>query len=45
MDNYLIGNETSLFSITNLRVRIWPILAAIGLGLLCIIPGGSQTFT
>jgi membrane protease YdiL (CAAX protease family) len=44
MENYLIGSETSLFSVTNLRVRIWPILAAIGLGLLCIIPGGFANF-
>ena len=43
-DNYLIGSATSLFAISGLRVRVWPILATIGLGLLTIIPSGYVYF-
>jgi len=39
-DAYLIGSATSAFSISGLRLRPWPILATIGLGLLVILPGG-----
>jgi membrane protease YdiL (CAAX protease family) len=38
-ENYLIGSPTSTFSISQLRVRIGPILAIIGLGFLVLIPG------
>jgi len=38
MDNYLIGSATSMFSISQLRVRVWPILATFGLGVLVILP-------
>jgi uncharacterized protein len=40
MDNYLIGSATSVFSISRLRVRVWPILTTIGLGLLVLFPAG-----
>jgi membrane protease YdiL (CAAX protease family) len=39
-DAYFIGSETSLFSISSLYLRLWPILATIGLGLLVILPSG-----
>jgi len=39
-DTYLIGSPTSAFSISNLRIRVWPILATIGLGFLVLIPSG-----
>ena|SRR5579863_4120897 len=39
-DNYLVGSATSAFSISNLYVRVWPILATIGLGFLVLIPSG-----
>jgi hypothetical protein len=39
-DTYFIGNPTSAFSIWNLRMRVWPILATIGLGFLVLIPSG-----
>jgi len=41
VDDYLIGSPTSVFSISQLRVRVWPILATIGLGLLVILPAGA----
>jgi membrane protease YdiL (CAAX protease family) len=37
---YFIGSATSVFAISALRVRLWPVLATIGLGLLVILPGG-----
>ena len=39
-DGYLVGSETSLMSISRLRVRFWPILATIGLALLVLLPTG-----
>jgi uncharacterized protein len=41
---YRIGTGTSLFSISGLRLRVWPILATIGLGLLVVVPGGYVVF-
>ena len=38
-DKYLIGSAASVFSISQLRVRVWPILATIGLGALVLLPG------
>jgi uncharacterized protein len=40
---YLVGSEISAFSISDLRVRWWPILATIGLALIVILPGGYVT--
>jgi hypothetical protein len=40
IDDYLIGSATSVSSISRLRVRVWPILATIGLGLLVLLPAG-----
>jgi membrane protease YdiL (CAAX protease family) len=37
---YLIGSATSAFSISELRLRLLPILATIGLGLVVILPSG-----
>jgi uncharacterized protein len=37
---YLIGSGTSVFSISELQLRLWPILATIGLGLLVVLPSG-----
>jgi hypothetical protein len=37
---YLIGSEASVFSISGLQLRPWPILATIGLGLLVVVPSG-----
>jgi membrane protease YdiL (CAAX protease family) len=37
---YLFGSEGSLFAISGLQLRLWPILATIGLGLLVLLPGG-----
>ena len=37
---YLIGSEASVFSISELQLRLWPILATIGLGLLVVVPSG-----
>lgn len=42
-ETYLVGSATSIFSISGLRVRPWPILATIGLGLVVILPGGYIT--
>jgi membrane protease YdiL (CAAX protease family) len=39
-DAYLLGSPTSVFSISDLQLRAWPILAAIGLGLVVILPSG-----
>jgi membrane protease YdiL (CAAX protease family) len=39
-DAYLIGSTTSLFAISGLQLRVLPILATIGLGLLVVLPGG-----
>jgi len=40
IDDYLIGSATSVISVSRLRVRVWPMLATIGLGLLVLLPGG-----
>lgn len=40
---YQLGSPTSAFSISDLRLRVWPILATIGLGLVVILPGGYVT--
>lgn len=37
---YLIGSEASVFSISGLQLRPWPIVATIGLGLLVVVPSG-----
>jgi uncharacterized protein len=37
-NDYLIGSSSSVFSISDLRVRPWPILAVIGLGLVVLLP-------
>jgi membrane protease YdiL (CAAX protease family) len=37
---YLIGSEASVFSVSGLELRLWPILATIGLGLLVVVPSG-----
>lgn len=37
---YLVGSAASVFSVSGLRLRLWPILATIGLGLLVILPSG-----
>jgi uncharacterized protein len=37
---YLMGSEASVFSISGLQLRLWPILATIGLALLVVMPGG-----
>jgi membrane protease YdiL (CAAX protease family) len=39
-DAYLIGSTTSVFAISGLQVRLLPILATIGLGLLVVLPSG-----
>lgn len=41
---YVIGSEESAFAISDLRLRMWPILATIGLGLLVVLPSGYVTF-
>ena len=41
---YLIGSEASVFSISGLQLRLWPILATIGLGLLVVVPSGYVFF-
>lgn len=40
MDDYLIGSATSIFSISHVRVRVWPFLATLGLGFLVLLPVG-----
>ena len=40
MDDYLIGSATSIFSVSGLRVRVWPVLAILGLAVLVILPAG-----
>jgi uncharacterized protein len=40
MNTYVIGSKESMFSISGLQIRLWPILATIGLILLVILPGG-----
>jgi membrane protease YdiL (CAAX protease family) len=37
---YLLGSQTSLFSISELQLRLLPVLATIGLGLLVVLPSG-----
>jgi uncharacterized protein len=39
-EHYSIGSATSLFSISGLQVRLWPVVATIGLALLVILPSG-----
>ena len=39
-DAYLIGSTKSTFSISGLQLRLLPILATIGLGLLVVLPSG-----
>jgi hypothetical protein len=39
-NTYLVGSEASIFAISGLQLRFWPILATIGLGLLVVLPGG-----
>jgi uncharacterized protein len=36
--NYIVGSATSVFSISELRLRFWPIVATIALGFLVILP-------
>ncbi len=35
---YIVGSATSVFSISELRLRFWPIVATIALGLLVLLP-------
>ena len=42
-DTYLVGSPTSVFSISDLRLGVWPILATIGLGLAVVLPSGYVT--
>lgn len=37
---YVVGSATTVFSISDLRVRFWPILGTIALGFLTLLPGG-----
>ena len=37
---YLVGSQTSVFSISELQLRLLPVLATIGLGLLVVLPSG-----
>ena len=37
---YLVGSETSVFSISGLQLRLAPVLATIGLDLLVVLPSG-----
>jgi uncharacterized protein len=39
-ETYLVGSATSVFSISGLRLRLLPILATVGLGLVVILPSG-----
>jgi membrane protease YdiL (CAAX protease family) len=41
---YLIGSEAAVFSVSGLQLRLWPILATIGLGLLVVLPSGYVFF-
>ena len=41
---YLIGSEASVFAISGLQLRLGPILATIGLGLLVVLPSGYVFF-
>lgn len=41
---YAIGSDTSAFAISDLRLRVWPILATIGLGLIVVLPSGYVGF-
>ncbi len=41
---YIIGSETSAFAISDLQLRVCPILATIGLGLLVVLPSGYVSF-
>ena len=41
--SYVIGSDISAFAIYDLRLRVWPILATIGLGLAVILPSGYLT--
>lgn len=35
---YLVGSAASVFSISELRLRVWPILATLGLGIVVVLP-------
>lgn len=39
-NDYILGGQTSVFSLSGLRLRFWPIAAMIGLGFLVILPSG-----
>ena len=39
-DEYVIGSPTSALSVSGLRVRLWPVLATIGLALIMLVPTG-----
>jgi uncharacterized protein len=39
-EHYRIGSPTSIFSISGLQLRLWPVVATIGLALLVILPSG-----
>ena len=41
--HYILGRENSVFSVSGLNVRLWPVLATIGLALVVILPGGYIT--
>jgi hypothetical protein len=38
--SYLVGSASSVFSISDLRLRVWPILATIGFAFLMFVPAG-----
>jgi membrane protease YdiL (CAAX protease family) len=37
---YFVGSASSLFSVSGLRLSLWPIVATIGLALLVVVPSG-----
>jgi uncharacterized protein len=39
-EHYCVGSPTSIFAISGLQLRLWPVVAAIGLALLVILPSG-----
>ena len=38
--SYIVGSATSVFSVSDLRLRVWPILATIGFAFLMFVPAG-----
>lgn len=44
IDKYNIGHKNSVFSVSGLNVRLWPVLATIGLAAVVILPSGYITF-